>query len=68
MLTGVKLEESINRKVEDVIYDPERINSKIPRYVNNIIMRALAVQPEIRFKNAEEFGKALASEKIVKNY
>lgn len=67
MLTGVKLEESINRKVEDVIYDPERINSKIPRYVNNIIMRALAVQPEIRFKNAEEFGKALASEKIVKN-
>ena len=67
MVTGIKLEESINRKVEDNVDNPDSHNSKVPKNINNAIMRALAVRPEIRFKSAEEFSKALSSGKHIRS-
>lgn len=67
MVTGIKLEESINRKVEDLVEEPRSYNSNIPMNINNAVMRALAVQPEIRFQTAEEFAKALVSPRQVRN-
>lgn len=67
MITGIKLEESINRKVEDLVEEPRCYNNNIPMNINNAVMRALAIQPEIRFQTAEEFAKALVSPKQVRN-
>lgn len=63
MVTNVKLEESINRKVVDEVRNPNEWNSSIPLPINNAIMRALAIQPEIRFKTVEEFDAAIVSKK-----
>jgi serine/threonine protein kinase len=63
MVTNVKLEESINRKVVDAVKNPREYNSDIPLPINNAIMRALAVQPEIRFRSAEEFDAAITAKK-----
>ena len=67
MVTGIKLEESINRKVEDNVKDPRAYNSTIPKNVSNAIMRALAIQPEIRFKSAVDFIAALESPRQVRH-
>lgn len=63
MVTNVKLEESINRKVSDNVRNPMEYNSNIPLPINNAIMRALAIQPEIRFKTVEEFDAAITAKK-----
>lgn len=67
MLTGIRPEESINRKVEDTVEAPSKYNSKVSEALDSIIMRAIAIQPEIRFKSAEEFLKALEIGKKVRN-
>jgi hypothetical protein len=63
MVTNVKVEESINRKVIDEVCNPKEWNSNIPITVNNAIMRALALQPEIRFQTVEEFDAAITGKK-----
>ncbi|MDO4285358.1 MAG: protein kinase [Eubacteriales bacterium] len=67
MLTGVKPEESINRKVEDTVEDPQTLNPEVPAYVSSAVMRAMAIQPEIRFQNVDQFAKALLSQKEVRD-
>lgn len=67
MLTGIKPNESINRKIEDDLVEPQKINSEIPINVNNAVMRAMAIQPEIRFQNVDQFAKALKSERKVRD-
>ena len=67
MLTGIKPQESINRKIIDDVAPPSAYNSKIPRYLDSIIMRAMAVRPEVRFKNIEVFKTALISKKNIRN-
>ncbi len=67
MLTGVKPDESVNRKVEDTLEPPSSINSKVSYELDNIVMRAMAVRSEIRFKTSKEFYKALESGKNVRN-
>lgn len=66
MLVGEKPDESINRKVEDTLEDPSKCNPSVPANIGSAVMRALAVQPEIRFQNVEQFSKALRSEKEVR--
>lgn len=66
-LTGVMPEESTNRIKEECLVDPKELNPQISDKVNNIIMRAMAMQPELRFQNTEEFRQALQEKKIVKN-
>ena len=67
MLTGIKPDESINRKVEDNVEIPEKLNPNVPSYLNSAVMRAMAIQPEIRFQNVTQFSKALQSEKEVRD-
>lgn len=67
MLTGIKPDESINRKVEDTVEDPRKINPDVSETVNAAVMRAMAVQAEIRFQNVEQFARALSSGKKVRD-
>ncbi len=67
LLTGVRPEESINRKIKDELVPPSHLNSKISESLESIILRAMAVRPEIRFQSAKEFDHALESGKKVRN-
>lgn len=64
-LTGVMPEESINRVVEDKLKEPMELNEGIPKYLNDAIMRAMALNPDLRFKNADSFRDALLNKKKV---
>ena len=65
MITGTKPEESTNRKTEDNLTPPNELNPDIPDYINDTIMRAMAVDMHLRFTSATEFEKALTKEKKV---
>ncbi len=67
MLTGIKPDESINRKVEDTLIEPQKMNPDVPANINSAVMRAMAIQSEIRFQNVDQFAKALRSEKEVRD-
>ena len=59
MVTGVKPEESTNRKQGDTLASPHSINPDVPEELSTAIMRAMAVERHLRFKNIEEFTKAI---------
>ena len=65
-LTGVKPEESTNRIIEDDLKDPRDIDSEIPKNISNAIIRAMAMEPQFRFQNIDDFEKALFSGKTVR--
>lgn len=65
MLTGVKPDEASNRKIKDTVVQPKEINPKISENLNNAIMRAMAVEMHLRFKDVDEFLSALSGEKKV---
>ncbi len=67
MITGTKPEESTNRKAEDTLKPPKELNPEIPDYLNDTILRAMAVDMHLRFSSVEEFEKALMKEKKVLN-
>lgn len=67
MLTGIKPDESINRKIEDLVVEPRKLNQDVPAHINSAVMRALAIQPEIRFQTVDQFSRALISEKEVRD-
>jgi len=67
MITGVKPEESTNRKTEDNLTPPKDIKPDIPEYINDTILRAMAVDTHIRFSSVDEFERALSKEKKVLN-
>ena len=59
MLTGVKPEESSNRKVSDDVLDPVQLNPSIDANLNNAIMKAMALEKHLRFNTVEEFLSAI---------
>ncbi|MCL2662969.1 MAG: serine/threonine-protein kinase [Oscillospiraceae bacterium] len=65
MITGTKPEESTNRKTEDNLIPPNQLNPDIPDYMNDTILRAMAVDMHLRFSSVVEFEKALTKEKKV---
>lgn len=58
-VTGVKPVESLDRTVDDMLDEPMVINSDVPEWLDKIIMRGMALQPELRFKSAAELKNAL---------
>ena len=62
MVTGVLPDESVNRVVEDEVKAPNELDSSIPEYLSNTIMRGMALNYELRFKSIEELEKALKKE------
>jgi hypothetical protein len=65
MITGVIPDESTNRTVEDTVVPPHELNPDIPEYLSNTIMKGLAIDPDLRFKNVDEFEQALENKKKV---
>ncbi|MDR1764907.1 MAG: serine/threonine protein kinase [Lachnospiraceae bacterium] len=65
-LTGVKPDEATVREEKDEVRDVAELNPDVPPAVNNAIMRAMSVNPLLRFQNVAEFRQALASEKPVR--
>ncbi|MBR0133363.1 MAG: protein kinase [Lachnospiraceae bacterium] len=66
MLTGIKeLPESTNRKVGDTLVPPAQLNPSIDGNLSNSIMKAMAVDKYMRFKNVNEFLRAVNGEKKV---
>jgi len=66
-LTGVMPEESTNRKPDDCLIAPKELNPEISEKLNNVILRAMAMQPELRFQSVDEFKEALIGKKDVRN-
>lgn len=58
-LTGRMPEESVNRMVEDHLPQPMELNPEIPQYINDSIMRAMALNQELRFQNVDQFREAI---------
>lgn len=66
-VTGVMPEESTNRIKEECLAQPKDLNPQITEKTNNIILRAMAMQSELRFQSTDEFRQALLEQKSVKN-
>lgn len=64
-ITGILPEESVNRqeaanrKEKDPLVRPKELQEEIPQYLDIAIMKAMAVQSELRFKNVMQFKNAL---------
>lgn len=67
LVTGIKPDESINRKVDDIVEDPMKINPEVTQVLNNAIMRAMAVKADIRFQSVDDFSKAISAKKAVRS-
>lgn len=63
-LTGIKPEEATDRLQEDHLVPPHEVDSSISLGLSNTVMRAMALQEEIRFQNATQFREALNSERV----
>jgi serine/threonine protein kinase len=65
MITGVKPEESTNRKIADTLAAPSEIDPAIPAHISNTVMKAMAIDKHLRFSAIVDFEKALNQEKKV---
>lgn len=58
-ITGVMPEESVNRMVEDHLRPPVELVPDLPQYLSDSIMRAMALNQELRFQNVDQFREAI---------
>ena len=58
-ITGRKPPDSIDRLEEDEIILPSNLGISIPDYIENAILKAMAIQPMDRFSSMAEFVEAL---------
>lgn len=65
MLTGVKPDESTNRKIGDTVVPPHELDKSIPENLSNAIMKAMAVEKHMRFKTVADFLRAINGAKKV---
>ena len=65
MVTGIKPDEATNRKINDQVVPPIAVNPLVSENLNNTIMRAMAVEPHLRFQTVDDFLAALNGEKKV---
>lgn len=61
-ITGVTPDESVNRIVEDEVKSPKELDENIPEYISNTIMKGMAINPSLRFRDIKEFRKALSNQ------
>lgn len=60
-ITGKMPEESVNRMVQDNVVPPHQMNPEISENLSNSIMRAMALNQELRFRNVDQFKDAIQS-------
>lgn len=65
MVTGIKPDESTNRKTADIVEQPCVLAPEITENLSNAIMRAMAIEKHLRYQNVKEFIDAIKSEKKV---
>lgn len=64
MLTGAAPVESTEREFKDRLKSPMEAGAKISANVDRAVMEALAVRPELRFQNIQQFQDALQNKRI----
>ncbi|WP_419013130.1 protein kinase domain-containing protein [Dysosmobacter sp.] len=64
-ITGFLPPESLERMDEDTLVPISQCGIDIPEYLDKAILKGLAVQPEDRFQNAQEFLDAIESRQVV---
>jgi hypothetical protein len=65
MITGVKPDESTNRKIHDEVVPPRALNPQISENLSNAIMKAMAIEKHMRFKTVQEFLSAINGERKI---
>ena len=65
MLTGTKPDESTNRKIKDEVVAPHIINPSVSENLSNAVMKAMAVERHMRFKNVQDFLSAINGERKI---
>ena len=65
MLTGIKPDESTNRKIKDTVLPPHQIDETISENLSNAVMKAMAVEKHMRFKSVPEFLQAVNGDRKV---
>lgn len=66
-VTGVELQSSQDRVDNDQLAEPITLCPEMTEHLNNVILRAMALQPELRFQTAEEFSEALETRGGIRN-
>ena len=64
MITGVRPQESPERRIKDMLKEPSKLGVKIDKNIENALMNALHVRIEDRTQSAEEFENALYSPEV----
>ena len=64
-ITGFLPPESLERLDSDTLVPISQCGIEIPEYLDKAILKGLAVQPEDRFQNAQEFLDAIESQQVV---
>ena len=59
LLTGVKPDESSNRKKSDEVLPPNQINPAIDTNLSNAVMKAMAIEKHLRFNSVGDFLSAI---------
>lgn len=65
MLTGIKPDESTNRKIKDEVVPPHLLNPLVSENLSNAVMKAMAIEKHMRFKNIAEFLSAINGERKI---
>lgn len=66
MITGIRPQDSIERLMDDQVKTPSELGIDIPANVENALMNALNIKREYRPQTAEEFLKALDSDRVAR--
>ena len=66
MLTNRKLSTAIDRLAHDDTVDPHTVRAEVPERLSNVVMRAIALKPELRFQSAAEFKNALIGDQEIR--
>lgn len=65
MLTGIRPDESTNRKIKDEVVSPQELNPDISENLSNSVMKAMAVEKHMRFKTVQDFLEAINGERTI---
>lgn len=65
MITGVRPSEGSDRMIEDDLKFPSDLGINVDRNLEKIIMKAMAVKPELRFQTAKQFKQCIVENREV---
>lgn len=63
MLAGEKPLEAPARKISDKLREPSYHNPKVEERLDNVILKAMALNPKLRFQSIDEFLDAIVNKK-----